>query len=783
MRRSWALAAALSALGAFLPFAPLLEGGRTLYFRDLGGEYIPFRLFTLESLAHGGLWRWNPYAYEGAPLARSPLASPVELLALLDPTERGVSLALALHLPLAAIAFVLLGRQLGLAPAGACAGGLVVATGGFALSLVNLYPYALTLPFGLFAALGLRAAATGGRREVARAGVAFGISLACLGLEIALQAALLGLITSLARQPSRWLRALAVMALGVGLSAAATFVVAGLVSGSEREAGFRPDVALAYSVHPLSLLQTLLAAVLFDPSQPVNRFWGFKLVPEGFPYVQSLYLGPTVLAAAAVGFWRLGRERWRWLAPAALALIACLGAHAGLQSVFERIPAPLVLRYPVKAFFTVHVVAAIGAALGVSALARGLDSWTPFARAVALLAASLLALGTALGVSPNLAHGLAALLLPASFPDPRRAQAVWGIARDAVEGGVITAGALVVALAVRRGAMRSGTAAKLLALLIGADLLRAGSGLNPVAPIEALRPEPEVQRVADDIRGGGGRLFTCDPVQSAAFRTEVARRAGRHEVLLTAVTTQLLSPFANMRAGVRTAFGLDRTMLVPQQRVFTPEEASCTREALVHVVPRLRRAGVSHILSLDGLDHPELSLSRQITPRRLAPMAINLYALRDPLPTRHVARAVRAAGSALEATRLAAEAGFLASGGAAVEGGPPVEGGGGEVQLLVEEPDRLEFRVRADRETFLVVRDAWAPGWSAVVDGRDEPVRRADGRHRAIRVPMGESLVALRYQPPLSLVGIAVSCASALAAALAFIRRPSPAPANAPAEA
>ena len=60
----------------------------------------------------------------------------------------------------------------------------------------------------------------------------------------------------------------------------------------------------------------------------------------------------------------------------------------------------------------------------------------------------------------------------------------------------------------------------------------------------------------------------------------------------------------------------------------------------------------------------------------------------------------------------------------------------------------------------LLVRDAWAPGWTATVDGRSALVHRADGRHRAVPIPSGRSEVILTYRPPGLMLGYILASAS-----------------------
>ena len=50
--------------------------------------------------------------------------------------------------------------------------------------------------------------------------------------------------------------------------------------------------------------------------------------------------------------------------------------------------------------------------------------------------------------------------------------------------------------------------------------------------------------------------------------------------------------------------------------------------------------------------------------------------------------------------------------------------------------------------TVLVIREGYAAGWSARVNGTESTVWRANGRHMAVHVPAGASLVSLRYATP-----------------------------------
>ena len=65
-----------------------------------------------------------------------------------------------------------------------------------------------------------------------------------------------------------------------------------------------------------------------------------------------------------------------------------------------------------------------------------------------------------------------------------------------------------------------------------------------------------------------------------------------------------------------------------------------------------------------------------------------------------------------------------------------------------DDPDRLELDVTAPAAAFVVVADAWLPGWSVALDGARAPLFRVDHLLRGVVVPAGGHRVAMRYEPP-----------------------------------
>jgi hypothetical protein len=92
------------------------------------------------------------------------------------------------------------------------------------------------------------------------------------------------------------------------------------------------------------------------------------------------------------------------------------------------------------------------------------------------------------------------------------------------------------------------------------------------------------------------------------------------------------------------------------------------------------------------------------------------------------------------------------------------------VRLVERRPTLLRLEAKTPGRAILVLLDAWEKGWRASVDGAEEPVRRADGAFRAVRLEAGEHRVEFRYVPPGLREGIGLSVVGFLGLALTFLR-------------
>jgi hypothetical protein len=76
--------------------------------------------------------------------------------------------------------------------------------------------------------------------------------------------------------------------------------------------------------------------------------------------------------------------------------------------------------------------------------------------------------------------------------------------------------------------------------------------------------------------------------------------------------------------------------------------------------------------------------------------------------------------------------------------------------------DRVMISAESDRGGYLVLTDAWFPGWTANVDGRETRVERADHAFRAVKLGPGRHDVEFRYAPMSVRLGLALSALAAV---------------------
>ena len=93
----------------------------------------------------------------------------------------------------------------------------------------------------------------------------------------------------------------------------------------------------------------------------------------------------------------------------------------------------------------------------------------------------------------------------------------------------------------------------------------------------------------------------------------------------------------------------------------------------------------------------------------------------------------------------------------------------GEVRVRERRGDRLALEASLSDPGWVVVVDAWDPGWHARVDGLPAPLQRANLAFRAVAVPAGRHTIELLFRPRWLVSALSVSLASLVVLATGLV--------------
>jgi len=92
------------------------------------------------------------------------------------------------------------------------------------------------------------------------------------------------------------------------------------------------------------------------------------------------------------------------------------------------------------------------------------------------------------------------------------------------------------------------------------------------------------------------------------------------------------------------------------------------------------------------------------------------------------------------------------------EGAGSAASAGATASILAYAPEHV--RIATQGAGYLVLTDAWYPGWAATLDGVPVPILRADLMFRAVWVPAGAHTVEFRFEPDSVRAGLWISGAA-----------------------
>jgi hypothetical protein len=751
------VAAAFVALVLVIFFAPAL-GREQFIYRDTGRMHAPMKQWIAEELARGRLPQWNPYAGLGAPVIANGIDAVQHpftvLLAVLPPGAALKAWILLSFAAAAAGAFVWV-RLLGVRPLASGVGAFAFALSGPLVSSSDNVTYLTTyaaIPLVLAAGHHfLGAAAPGSLALVALASFlcasagdpqGWGIVVGLLPLYMFVCAAPGSRRTALVRGAS---------AAAVAVLAAAPVIlpVALWVPHALRARGVAMQELVRWNLHPHRLLELgipgLFRGEIGEPVSPV--FGAFCGGADPLPWFLSVYVGASVLALAALAAAR--EKRARVLCAAAVAFAwAALGLHAGFGQLAGALPLLRSFRYWEKLSVWIALLAAAAAAIGFEALL--VRPGRRFGVAVACAAAAALAIAAGCALSPG-------RVARATGGPPREAlELAHNVSRGALHVGVVLALLGGMARAATLPALRR-VAPLLLAAIVAADLFGGNAGAYVLGP-------PDAAAVPPLARGGATRVGVLTPFAAREDRWPELGRVG--------------SSWAWLRRTLAASWNVPLHVRTEQDYVALREARWTQLHREVGNGPEAWRLG------LFGFGFAVVpgnaSLADKIgarAPYRTAAADRELPAWLVELPHRpyvYVAEQV-AATDASGAIAFAMVGG--APGQTVIEAAVPPGGdrAHGTARVIADEPARTEVEASADATALVVLNDAWAPGWSAEVDGRRAEVVRANSLVRGVWIPAGTHRVVWSYRTP-GLVagwGIAFACALAVAAwGLTRRRRP-----------
>lgn len=194
------------------------------------------------------------------------------------------------------------------------------------------------------------------------------------------------------------------------------------------------------------------------------------------------------------------------------------------------------------------------------------------------------------------------------------------------------------------------------------------------------------------------------------------------------------------------------------------------------VQSRLPYRGTFYTLPYPG--HRDEMLSRRLSSSRCFPVVFRSPSLEirkeacDPHPRAEIAPRVVSARDVRDAYRLLAGDRQLAASAAVVETSTPIaipERAEGSAGVSYPDERHAVLRVVSPTGGLVVLHDAFAPGWSASLDGRPVSILPVNILSRGVIVPAGTHVIGMSYVPPGLLPGLAVAAAALLA--LVFVSR------------
>jgi hypothetical protein len=441
-----------------------------------------------------------------------------------------------------------------------------------------------------------------------------------------------------------------------------------------------------------------------------------------------------------------------------------LGHYTAFYAWLIRFTPLALLRYPTKYTIASAFFWSLLVAVAVEGWPRGVRP--VHARRRAAWVAGLLAF-FALSGAVLLRHS-PGLLAPLLEADP--IQQTWAPAALAAK---LSLSAASVALAGLLAWFAPAHRAWLLPALVVADLACVARGVNPAGPRELLEFRPQVSRATE----AGARLYVSTHAPRNWLPSQVVRMPGgwQREWAVSLGMQELLWPPTGTRWGLRGSFDGDFTGLAAPALSRLSFVLS-TAEGKPLGLRLLQLAAVKYVVSADANAWPGFEEVGRFDSVLKHPIRV----LRVPqsLPLAYAVGRARVVPLELEAVRVLASGAFDPASEVVLASGQRLSGESSPafrsaVRELRRRPDAISLSVDTNAAGYLVLVEAYDPGWRASVDGLPASVVPANVLFRAVAIPAGSHLVELRYRPLAVVVGAWLSLLGLFAAgATLWLSRP-----------
>jgi hypothetical protein len=765
---AWAFPALLALLPALL-LLPAVGPGRTVFGLDFVSVFYFTRSYVTSELRAGRLPLWDPHALCGFPLLAALQAAvlyPPAWLQLVLPEDAFWTFVTWLHLAGAALlADAWLRRGLGLGRTAAFAGAVTFSLSGYLFT--RLYAghvgYVWAYPWGAFALWRLERwllAPTVPRAALVAPALPLMVLAGVPQLAFALALLLTGRLAHFVVSGDGSRRERARRAAGASLALAAGVLLAApqllptleLIPHVQRLSVADSSFVTSFSLPPENLV-TFLAPTVFGDAV-TDRYWGRWHLWEVCGYV-----GVVGLLLALLGCRARHRQASFLAAAAVLALLLALGRHTPLFELFRaHVAGAGLFRGPGRYLYVFTLAASGLVALGVERIA----SDAPAARRAAWRAAwGALVLAALLGVTALALEraGSGSPAWQAVLEHARSAREEWsassGVAPLPVHEPALQASSLAGAVRAMRGAAAwAGAAGGILVLwLTGLVRRRATSAVL-------------VALLVTELAAFDARYVRAQETAALAWprdTVEVLRRRAGLDFRLTNVRRVDAADAGRARlAGLAHAGGYEPMLL---QRyadlVNTLDGRPLDRPVVLATLARPHP--ISAMLGARVWLAPHASLLPDLRPLSTIGDAGEALEWREALPRAFVVPRSLVRPDRNERLGVLARPGWDPRATVVLEnprlededfGGRP---GTGSATIVARAPGSYEVEADAPSGGFLVLAEAWFPGWQAEVDGTPVEVLRANHLVQAVRLEPGRHRVRFAYRSRRLAAGLLVA--------------------------